>query len=129
MTEDLENQLRRALRPVEAPAGLAERIVQALPKRPEPATVTVLARREKPRRFMHRFGLPGALAASLVGAVALGMLAARHQDTVLAQQDQAEGLAAKAALMDALRVTSRKLDVAYQAVNSPPPAGHPEDRS
>ena len=31
MTEDFENELRRALRPVDAPAGFAERVMRALP--------------------------------------------------------------------------------------------------
>ena len=31
MTEELENRLRRALRPVDAPDGFAERLMQRLP--------------------------------------------------------------------------------------------------
>jgi hypothetical protein len=130
MTEDFENQLRRALRPVDAPAGLAERIIAALPPRPVPATVTAIADAPQRRAGTRRYGMPAALAASLVGAVLLGMFAADRRAQVIAERDEAAGQAASRALMDALRVTSQKLDLAYQAVNPPPaPAADEENRT
>ncbi len=43
MNEDFENQLRRALRPVDPPEGFAERVLRQLPPRRAPATVTPIA--------------------------------------------------------------------------------------
>ena len=127
MTDDFENELRRLLRPVEAPEGLTERIMAALPARP-PATVTSIppAHAAKPPRS---YWMPGALAASLVGAVLLGTFAAKKNDMQLAQREEAAGLEARRELMEALRVTSQKLDLAYEAVNAPPPEQDEENRT
>ena len=128
MTEEFENQLRAALRPVEAPAGLTERIIAALPPRPAPATVTpIVAAPPPPRAHARRYGMPTALAASLVAAVLLGMYAAEKRAEIFAQREEAAGEAASRQLMDALRVTSQKLDLAYQAVNPPPPPVNDEE--
>ena len=47
------------------------------------------------------------------------------------QQERLEGLAASREIMEALRVTSQKLDIAYQAAKAPPEAAEPaqENRS
>jgi len=37
MSENFENELRRALRPVDAPDGFTERLMRALPASREPA--------------------------------------------------------------------------------------------
>lgn len=130
MTEELENQLRRALRPVDAPEGFAERLMQRLPPSPEnakePVVVALPRRAPSPAR---RFGLPAALAASLVAAVLLGQQLANHRMENQIAREQAEGLAAKQELLQALRVTSQKLDMAYEAVSNPPRAGEEENRS
>jgi hypothetical protein len=115
MTDELENQLRRALRPVDAPEGFAERLMKRLPERQSPVLVALPVRPPKARR---NFALPSALAASLVAAVILGQQFSQHRDREL-ELEQAAGLAAKQELMQALRVTSQKLDLAYEAVNSP----------
>lgn len=131
MTEELENRMRRALRPVDAPEGLADRILAALPARAAPATVTTLVPppAARPARSGWRHAMPAALAASFVGAILLGVVAADRRDEIVAARD-AEGEAASRALMDALRVTSQKLDLAYQAVNPPPaPATDEENRT
>jgi hypothetical protein len=44
-------------------------------------------------------------------------------------REEQEGIAASQQLMQALRVTSQKLDLAYEAVNHPPDAGDEENRS
>ena len=49
-------------------------------------------------------------------------LAAKENDQQLALREEAAGLEARRELMQALRVTSQKLDLAYEAVNAPPPA-------
>jgi hypothetical protein len=117
MNDEFENQLRRALRPVDAPAGFADRLMKRLPE--QPALVPV-APQVAPGRT-RQLGLPAALAASLLVAVMLGQQLANQRW----QHEQAEGLAASRELLQALRVTSRKLDLAYEAVNDPPPLAEP----
>jgi hypothetical protein len=117
MNDDLENQLRRAMRPMEPPAGFAARVMQALPER-RPATVTAIAsRRTAHASLWQRFATPAALAASLVVALVSG----QHFATENFKRQQREGMAASRELMQALRVTSQKLDLAYQAVQDPGP--------
>jgi hypothetical protein len=120
MNEDIENQLRRAMRPVEPPAGFAERVMRALPER-RPATVTAITTRTPrsmaPASLWQRFATPAALAASLVVALVSG----QHFATENFKRQQREGMAASRELMQALRVTSQKLDLAYQAVQDPVP--------
>ena len=119
---DVEDRLRRAMRPIDPPEGFAERVMRALPAREPPATVSVLATVPRATRAgaWRRFSAPAALAASLVVAVLVGkQIALKHEER--------EGLAASRELMQALRVTSQKLDVAYQAVQSPPPASADEE--
>jgi hypothetical protein len=128
MTDEFENELRRLMRPVEAPEGLTERIMAALPPRASGATVTPLdsARAAKPPR---NYWMPGALAASLIGAVLLGTFTAKEHEQQLARREEAAGLEARRELMEALRVTSQKLDLAYEAVNAPKPAQDEENRT
>jgi len=118
---DFESELRRALRPVDPPPGFADRVMRALPPLRPPATVTALdVVRSTPRVNMwRRLMTPAALAASLAVAVLLGQQMAF-------EREQREGLAASRELMQALRVTSQKLDDAYRAVQSSP-AGAQED--
>jgi hypothetical protein len=125
MSEEFEKQLRRALRPLEAPEGFAERVLRALPSRPTLAPLPARASaRPAPRPGgWRRFSAPTALAASLIVAVLFG----RHVAVERADRERAAGLAASQELMQALRVTSQKLDLAYQAVNRPPAARAAEE--
>lgn len=125
--EDAEERLRRALRPVDAPEGFTDRLMNALPAREPPAVVAVVppAARPAPRRFW----LPAALAASLVASVLLGQHYAQVRDDARVARETEAGLKASRELMQALRVTSQKLDVAYQAVTSPRAADGEENRS
>jgi negative regulator of sigma E activity len=121
---DVEDKLRRAMRPIDAPEGFAERVMRALPAREPPAPVVVLATVPRTPRISawRRFSTPVTLAASLVVAVLVGkQIAIKHEER--------EGLAASRELMQALRVTSQKLDVAYQAVESAPPAANADEEN
>ncbi len=74
--------------------------------------------------------LPAALAASLVAAVMLGQHMANHRIQNQIRVKKPRGRAASRELLQALRVTSQKLDMAYEAVNNPPQsAGEEENRS
>jgi hypothetical protein len=125
MSENFENELRRALRPVDAPAGFTERVMRALPAQRDPAPPQ--ARESRAQQITRRFGIPAAFAAALVLSVLLGQRVAQEQKQHAEQQ---AGLAASRELMEALRVTSKKLDLAYEAVKTPPPpAGDEENRT
>jgi hypothetical protein len=123
MNEDFENSLRRSLRPVDAPDGFTERLMAALPAERKPTVVPfpIKAARSASRQF----GIPAALAASLLAAVMLG----QHKANERMQREELQGIAASEQLMQALRVTSQKLDLAYEAVNHSPAAGDEENRS
>jgi hypothetical protein len=107
VNDDLDNQLRKALRRVDPG---------------EDFTARVLAQAESEASKVHKHAalkvsrlvwLPAAVAACLVVVVAV---------THFRQQRQEEkGLAARDQVMEALRVTSDKLDLAYEIVNNPPP--------
>jgi len=129
MSENFENELRRALRPVDAPEGFTERVMRALPAQRDPVLPPVV-NQQPAYRLVKRFGIPMAFAAALVLSVLLGMHVARVQDQRMAEEREAAGLAASRELMQALHVTSQKLDLAYQAVKTPPsPAGDEENRT
>ncbi|HET9862518.1 MAG TPA: hypothetical protein VFP37_03685 [Steroidobacteraceae bacterium] len=121
---DFESQLRRALRPIEPPAGFAERVMRALPERRAAAAVLPLPTRAAPTPSLwRRLSTPAALAASLLMAVLFG----QHLAIQRFEAEQRAGLAASRELMQALRVTSQKLDLTWQAVQSPPPARAEEE--
>jgi hypothetical protein len=94
---ELEEQLRRALHRLDPSPGFAERVSARLQHRRR--------RRGLPARYRW---LPAALAACLV----LSLLAAYGWQA----HRQREGLEARQQLMQALRVTSQKLDLAYRGV-------------
>ncbi len=127
MNEEFENRLRRAMRPVDPPQGFAERVLRALPERAAPANVVPLniVRNAAPVSAWRRFSVPAALAASLLIAVFTGQQVA----TLHAEREEQAGLAASRELMQALRVTSQKLDLAYEAVQRPAPAPAAEEEN
>jgi hypothetical protein len=114
MSDHFERELRQALRPIEPSANFAERLLARLPQvaAPSASAATPIDARTGLRKHVMRW-IPAALAASLVAAVLV-----RHE---LQLRDEIEqGRIAREQLMEALRVTSEKLDVAYRAVNDQP---------
>ena len=105
MSKDIEQQLRDALRPVEPEAGFEERVMARIAREP------VRARRKVTRW----------VSVALAASVAFAAIVGTHEWQVRREQ---EGLEARRQLIEALRLTGEKLDVAYQAVNreAPPPA-------
>jgi hypothetical protein len=97
MTEQLEDALRRSLRADDPGELFTRRVMQRLPRENHAAT----------RRWL---AWSAGLAASL-------LLVFGIRPHVLEQREQAAGLRAKQELLEALRVTSGKLDLAYQAVD------------
>jgi hypothetical protein len=108
MSNDIESQLRAALRPVapreEFSQRLAANVASWGPTAPR-------ARRSGARLHPLAWWFSASLAASLVLAVGV------HQH-LQQQRLQQSGLEARREVMEALRVTSQKLNLAYEAVKS-----------
>jgi hypothetical protein len=98
MSKDFEDRLRGALRPIDPDDGFEQRVMSRIEREPL---------RARPKRLRW---LPAALAASTIFALAIGT----HEWQLRREQ---EGLEARKQLIEALRVTGEKLDLAYQAVN------------
>ncbi len=97
MNDDLEDQLRDALRPVDPGERFTQAVLAGV------ASDRVAQRRPTMLRW-----------AAAVGAIALGTLALYGY-----QARREQGLEASRQLLEALQVTGEKLDVAYRAVNDP----------
>jgi hypothetical protein len=100
MNDDLESRLRRTLRPVAPPEGLHERIVARLAAAPK---------QKDSARSPAAWWVGVGLAASMLIAAAVGV-------QLKASKERAEGLEARRQVIEALRVTQVKLDLAYQTV-------------
>ncbi len=92
MMGDLESRLHRALRPVDPGGELAQRVMRH-----------VVARKRRRVAWM---------SAALAASVTL-VIAYQWQ-----QRERAAGLAARAQVLEALRVTTDKLDLASRLVNT-----------
>ena len=105
MSKDFEQQLREALQPVEPDEGFDQRVMARIAGEPARA-------RTKVTRWVSL-----ALAASAAFAAIIGT-------NEWQQRREQQGLEAREQLLEALRLTGEKLDLAYQAVNreAPPPA-------
>ena len=110
MSDKLDQELRRALRPVD-PGDEFTRAVMARVAASKVADI----RRAPTRPRFHARALPwapAAIAASLLVAI---LMTHQHRQQ---EENMAEGLRAREELLQALRVTSQKLDIAYQVVHN-----------
>jgi hypothetical protein len=115
MSDNLDQQLRRALRPVDP----GEEFTRAVLARVSSQKVTDIGSASR-RRTLHARVLPwapAAIAASLLIAIVMTHQERRQEDNI------AQGLRAREELLQALRVTSQKLDIAYQVVHNESGAG------
>jgi negative regulator of sigma E activity len=112
MSRDLEKDLREALRPVDPGEDFTARVLARLAADPAAATRGSAAAPVVRRR---RAWIPLALAASLIAALVLGVQWRERREL--------RGLQARRELIEALRVSSQKLDLAYRLVNRPHPTG------
>jgi len=113
MSRDLDKELREALRPLDPGADFTARVLARLAADPAAAaTRGSRGARLVPRR---RPWIPLALAASLVAGLVLGVQWRERREL--------RGLQARRELIEALRVSSQKLDLAYRLVNRPHPTG------
>jgi len=108
MSEDIESQMRAALRTVAPREEFSQRLV---------ANVTSQApQARKPRRIATRVNaLAWWFSASLAASVILAVGVHEHLQQ---QRLQQSGLEARREVVEALRVTSQKLNLAYEAVRS-----------
>ncbi len=110
MSTKFEEQLRDALRPVDPAEGFAERVMARVGEKQPRAR----------RGWRNRFAGPSvALAASLI----LGVIVFHAWQV----QRERQGLQARQQLIEALRVTGEKLDLAYRGVNGEPQPSAPDD--
>jgi uncharacterized membrane protein YhhN len=97
MNDDIESRLRAALRPVAPDTDFSRKLLAA-----------VAAEQPQARP---RWWIPAALAASVLMAVGV-----QHQ--VQASREYQNGLRARREVVEALRMTSQKLNLAYETVKS-----------
>ena len=100
MSDELESKLRRALRPVDPGEDFTARVIARVSTEPRHL-------RARPR---HVVWIPLGLAASAI-LVVVGIYGWN-------QRQKETGLAARAQVLEALRVTSEKLDLAYRLINT-----------
>lgn len=104
MSEKLEQELKKALRRTDPPAGFAERVLARAAKEE--------AKRTRERKRFQWFGMSGlrlAATCALCLIIAASGLMYQHQRNK-------EGEQAKEQLMLALRITSSKLQIASQGI-------------
>ena len=102
MSEELERLLRRALRPVDPGEDFTARVMDQVPT--DSGNLRPRARRAT--------WIPLGLAASVILIIS-GVYGWQ-------QREKQAGLAARAQVLEALRVTSEKLDLANRLINTPP---------
>jgi negative regulator of sigma E activity len=100
VSDDLERDLRRALRPVEPGSEFTERLL-----------ARVTGERRAITNIRHPWLRPMALAACVLLALGLGVRVYEYRQRERAVRAHAE-------LIEALAVTSRSLDHAYRSVHS-----------
>lgn len=105
MSEDFEARLREALRPVDPGEHFAQRVLLRV-NNERPVSPRI--------RMPGRLWLPTVLAASVV----LAMLIAYQWHA----ERERTGLEARRQLMQALQLTGRKLDLAYEVIKRQPAA-------
>lgn len=100
MSDDLEKQLQAALRHVDPPPGFAARVSGRIHGKQH--------RRWLPLRYPL---IPAALTASILILICV-LIASDWQQ----RRERQQGLAARQQLIEALRLTGEKLDLAYRGV-------------
>jgi hypothetical protein len=120
MSNDIESKLRAALRPVQPSDEFTQRLVAQVTAQQAAQTTA----RHRPATRAPRYGwwVSASLAASLLIAVGVQ----RH---VQENRDRQNGAEARREVVEALRMTSQKLNLAYDAVKSQSPVSGGEQPS
>jgi hypothetical protein len=107
MNEDFESRLRAALRPVDPSDEFSQGLIARVTAVQDPA-----ARGRAARRLFAPAGwASAALAASLLLAVGV-------QHHLQQQREREQGMEARRQVIEALRMTSQKLHLAYEAIEN-----------
>jgi uncharacterized membrane protein YdfJ with MMPL/SSD domain len=109
MSQDLESQLRAALRPIAPSAALEKKLIASVTGKPALAAET--------GRFLRRGGHSRARWLS-IGAAACLLIAVGMQYRLHERDELENGLEARRQVVEALRMTSQKLDLAFEIVKS-----------
>jgi hypothetical protein len=109
MNENLEAQLRAALRPVAPDEDFSQRLI---------AQVSANHSRLAKQQTAAKFGYKPSTWWYSAGIAACLLLAIGVQQRVERSHERVSGLEAKRQVLQALRVTSQKLDLAYAVVKS-----------
>ncbi len=109
MSKNLESKLRDALQPVAPSEEFARRMVTRLAEKRVPLPQAKRAG-DRLRKSAAWWGF-AALAACLLAAVGI-------QHRLQAERERAIGMQARRQVIEALRVTSQKLDLAYQVIRT-----------
>jgi hypothetical protein len=104
MNNDIESRLRDALRPAEPSPEFTQRLIARVGAGPAPA-----AARRPARPVVRQLWWFAGLAASMLIAVGV-------QQHLRAERELAQGLEARRQVLQALQMTSQKLDLAFEAV-------------
>jgi hypothetical protein len=110
MNDSLEDELRRALRPVDPGDDFARKVMARVQRH---GRVAPAMRARASHRVLQ--WLPAALAASLL--VTIIVKHERIEERTAQERAIEDGLRAREQLLAALHVTSEKLDLAYQLVH------------
>jgi hypothetical protein len=105
MSDFLENELRRALRPEDPGDDFTRTVMTRVRAQTAPETPRRAPTSQRALRW-----LPAALAASLLAAIVV-----KHER--IEERTVQDGLRAREQLLQALRMTSEKLDLAYEVVH------------
>ena len=106
MSQEIEARIRAALRPVAPSEDFSQKLL-----------ARVIADQPKPRRLLAASARPLAwwLTASLAACLILAVGVQQHLEQ---QRLQQSGLEARREVLEALRMTSQKLNLAYEAVKN-----------
>lgn len=114
MSQDIESRLRAALRPVAPSEDFSQKLLARV--------LADQTTQPKPRRLLlagtrpWAWWLTASLAACLIAAV--GVQQHLEQQRLQQQRLQQNGLEARREVVEALRMTSQKLNLAYEAVKN-----------
>jgi hypothetical protein len=107
MSNDIERELRAALRPVDPGERFAERVLARIAH--DPTHSTRAPRLRRPAAASYRWWGAGLAAMVVLAVVAVHDIHVRRME---------QGIEARRQLLEALRLTNEKLDIAYRAINA-----------
>lgn len=109
MSQELESRLRAALRPIAPSAALEKKLIAAVTDKPAFTPV---------KSGWLRSGAHSRVRWLSIGAAACVLIAVGMQHRLQQRDERENGFEARRQVVEALRMTSQKLDLAYEIVKS-----------